>query len=81
MFDINKNYYWENALNGRYYIARFQKDLLGDTVIMAYWGTERTRLGGTKTWVVPQIENVQKMMERLHKIRCKHGYKEVKNLN
>jgi len=65
---------WINEKTNRYYCISWQKDLLGDWVVMHAWGGIETRRGGIKYQLCTSINQVNDIINQLHTRRAKHGY-------
>jgi len=65
---------WVNEKTNRYYYIAWQKDLLGDWVVMHSWGGIDTRRGGIKYQLCTSTEQFNEAINQLHKRRSQHGY-------
>lgn len=65
---------WEHPEKKRYYVARLQKDLLGDWVVTKIWGG----LGSAGGRVVHILCESEKdgvfLIEKISKVRSRRGY-------
>jgi hypothetical protein len=63
--------------DGRTYsILSAAPDLLGDIVVVTIHGSQRSRMGGIKTYVAEDFMAAEKMIARIAATRIKHGYQE-----
>jgi predicted DNA-binding WGR domain protein len=76
---MKKMYRWENNLNQRYYTAHAHRDLLGDLVVTLCWGKRNTKLGRLKSVFCEDEIKAKNYLEKIDKIRCRHGYVRIKN--
>lgn len=68
---------WES--DTRYCSATFGHDLLGDLVVTTTHGGKRNRIGGAKRYVMANLAEVEKLLQRLYKVRLRHDYELVAN--
>ena len=63
--------------DGRTYsILSAAKDLLGDVVVVTVHGSQRSRMGGIKTYVAEDFMAAEKMIAKIAATRINHGYQE-----
>lgn len=61
----------------RGYVLTLQRDLLGDYVLYRRWYGLRNRRWGAKRQVFLSEDEAIKEVERIRKLRVRHGYVEV----
>ena len=63
--------------DGRTYsILSAAKDLLGDVVVVTVHSSQRSRMGGIKTYVAEDFAVAEKMIAKIAATRINHGYQE-----
>lgn len=67
---------WINQEKRRFYRVVVQKDLLGDLVLIRYWGSLDSSLGGTKTELV-KGDDIDGLLLEIDKLRTRKGYVSV----
>ena len=61
----------------RYYKIILTRDLLGDLVVMCFWGGKENSRGGCRSVMVSDVEAGEKLIQDIIKKRRKRGYYEI----
>lgn len=69
-----QNVRWENASRRRYFEAHVGFDIYGFLVLMKYWGSLDSRLGGISCTVCIDMSDAEYLVKEIHKTRTKHHY-------
>jgi hypothetical protein len=60
--------------NDKYYVVELNIDLLGDLVVVCYYGSRHTKHSHTKTYCVEDHNHAQKLIDQITRTRIRHGY-------
>jgi len=76
----NQTYHWQNFNNQRYYIARLEKDLLDDWIVVRIFGGVYSQKI-LRTYCASEEEGIA-LLEKIHNTRIlpSHGYQPVKSV-
>lgn len=65
---------WEHPDKRRYYKLVLSYDLLGDWVVTRVWGGLNQATGRVSHIPCPTYDDAIKLMDKISKLRTKHGY-------
>lgn len=65
---------WINIEKRRYYRTTVKHDLLGFTVVVRDYGSLDTARGGRKVDIVDSMQEADRLVQRIDKIRLRRGY-------
>ena len=69
---------WINRSKSRYYHVSFTGDLFGGVHVELRWGSTISCRHGGKEFFVSSMDEVEEVMEILHKRRIRRGYELVR---